>query len=65
MQLPVRGRLGDDRVHKSQELFPPLERGGRGLHVAGSHLQRREQVQGAVALVGTLEAAHDFAVVTL
>ena len=65
MQFLIRGGFRHDLVHKLQKLLPPFELGDRRFDFASRHLQRREQIERSMALIGALETADNFTTVTL
>src|SRR3546814_19469598 len=61
VDLPVSGSVGNDLVHEGLKVGPLLGLGGLAADDARGNLQRGEQVDRAVALVGALPALDDLA----
>src|SRR3546814_4400514 len=61
VDLPVSGLVGNDLVHEGLKVGPLLGLGGLAADNARGNLQRGEQVDRAVALVGALHALDDLA----
>src|SRR3546814_8015516 len=61
VDLPVSGLVGNDLVHEGLKVGPLLGLGGLAADDARGNLQRGEQVDRAVALVGALHALDDLA----
>jgi len=63
VQFLVGGSLSHDLIHELQEFLAPLQLRDGSLNLSGGHLQRREEIERAVALVGAFQTANDLAIV--
>jgi hypothetical protein len=55
MDFPPDQGLRDNLVHEVEALLASFEDRGIGVDLAGSHLERRKQIHGAMPFIGALE----------
>lgn len=60
--LITAGQLQEHLIHERQKLYSPFKLRGQSVDGTRGYVQRCKKIQGAVPLIGTLEAADNFAV---